>query len=281
MLDATFVFSQHSLSDLEDCPRRFYLGYMARQAWPLIESGPMGMDTLKYQAYLQRGALLHTWIERYWLGIKGEGMKGGDEELAMWWSRFVNTDFGDLPPQRLPELALIAPIGEYRLYARFDLLALPAQSPIPNPQSPFVIIDWKTLRSENPLPYRFFRDRLQTRAYLYVLATAGAPFNAGVALEPEQCVLRYWLANFSEKPWVEIAYSRAEYEQDKQRLLRLIEGVAQRSDDDLFNAPTTDEKKCTYCQYRTLCNRKGDANAPMPDEATRLIDLADIQELDY
>jgi hypothetical protein len=190
----------------------------------------------------------------------------------------VNTDFGDLPSQRWPELALIAPIGEYRLYARFDLLA---QSPISNFQSPFVIVDWKTLRSENPLPYRFFRDRLQTRAYLYVLATAGAPFNDGAALEPEQCVMRYWLANFPEKPWVEISYSRAEYEKDKQRLLRLIEGVAQRSDDDLFSSPTTDEKKCTYCQYRTLCNRKGEANALLPDEASGLIDLADIQELDY
>jgi PD-(D/E)XK nuclease superfamily len=281
MLDPTFVFSQHSLSDLEDCPRRFYLSYIARQAWPLIESGPTGMNALTYQAYLRRGALLHTWIERHWLGIESQEPRAKsqeDEELVTWWSRFINTDFSELPPQRLPELELIAPIGDYRLYGRFDLLA---QSPIPNPSSPSVIVDWKTLRSENPLPYRFFRDRLQTRVYLYVLATAGAPFNAGVALEPEQCVMRYWLANFPDKPWVEITYSRAEYEQDKQRLLKLIESATGHSDDALFNNPTTDEKKCTYCQFRTLCNRQGEAGAPLPDETTALIDLADITELDY
>lgn len=100
-------------------------------------------------------------------------------------------------------------------------------------------------------------------------------------LEPEQCVMRYWLANFPERPWVEITYSRAEYEQDKHRLLNLIESAATRTDDELFNNPTTDEKKCTYCQYRTLCNRRGEAGAPVPDETTGLIDLADIQELDY
>ena len=93
--------------------------------------------------------------------------------------------------------------------------------------------------------------------------------------------MRYWLANFPDKPWIEITYSRTEYEQDKQRLLRLIDSVAHRADDDLFNSPTTDEKKCTYCQYRTLCNRRGDAEALLPDEVAGLIDLADIAELDF
>ena len=106
MLDATFVFSQHSLSDLEDCPRRFYLSYIARQAWPLIETGPTGMNPLTYQAYLRRGALLHTWIERYWLGLESHeprAMSGEDEELGVWWSRFINTDFSGLPEQRRPD----------------------------------------------------------------------------------------------------------------------------------------------------------------------------------
>jgi hypothetical protein len=296
MLEPTFQFSQHSLSDFADCPRRFYLRYIAQQKWPLIETGPTGLDALKYREYLRSGALLHTLIERHFTGVETRDwrLQNADGELGIWWQRFLNTDLSDLPAQRLPELELVAPLGAYRIYARFDLLCVPSvpltptsPSPQPSPSErrvrnagSTVIVDWKTLRSENPLPYRFLRDRLQTRVYLYVLATAGAPFNGGQPLQPEQCTLRYWLANFPEQPWVEINYSRQEYEADQQQLLKLIDDASKRQTEADFEK-TNVEGHCTYCTYRTLCHRTGAAHAQLPDELPALLDLDNVPELDY
>jgi hypothetical protein len=283
VLPDDFRFSQYSLSDFQDCPRRFYLRYIARQAWPLVETGPHGLGPQEYQDYLRRGALLHRWIERHWLGIPNSELATQHFELSVWWSRFLAADFSGLPEQRLPELELSAPLGEFRLYARFDLLALPPHpSPLPQGErEKIVIVDWKTLRGGNAPSYDFLKRRLQTRVYLYVLATAGAPFNGGEPFAPEQCVMRYWLANFPERPWVEITYSQAEYAQDAARLLALAQDAAQRNGEAQF-PKTDDERKCTYCVYRTLCHQRGAPGAAMPDEEMDMhMQATDVQALDY
>jgi len=284
MPNTTFQFSQHSLSDFADCPRRFYLRYVARQAWP-----PSEARANELAERMEQGALLHTWIERYWSGIQAAS-KITNEPMATWWQHFLHTDFETgpvaLPPERLPELELVAPIGTHRLFARFDLLAFGGQ-----PRQ-FVIVDWKTTRgpttrgptteTENAFAMadEVLRNRLQTRVYLYVLATAGGPFNDGQPIAPEQCSLRYWLADRPEQPWVMVPYSRQDYERDQQQLLELIDDVTRRTTMAEFEK-TPDERPCTYCTYRTLCHRTGVADAPMPDEDARLLDLAHIAELDY
>jgi PD-(D/E)XK nuclease superfamily len=300
MLDPAFKFSQHSMSDFVECPRRFYLKYVDRQPWPLVETGPLGLNPLEYQAYLWRGVVLHRWIERYWLGVPPQA--SDDAELNVWWARFMRTSFDDLPATRMPELALVAPLGSpqkaYSLYARFDLLATQKLSDHPErvegdqtvseqgseqnapaqnaPRA--VIVDWKTLRGERPPRYQVFATRLQTRIYLYVLATAGAAFNDGLPFTPEQCRMRYWLANFPEQPWVDIPYSTADYERDQSMLLKLMDSAAQREGEEQYEM-TADERRCTYCTYLTLCKRKG---APAESQATeQWLDIEAIGELDY
>ena len=39
-LPADFHFSQGSLQDYVDCPRRFQLRYMMKLAWPAVEAEP-------------------------------------------------------------------------------------------------------------------------------------------------------------------------------------------------------------------------------------------------
>jgi hypothetical protein len=284
MLDPTFKFSQHSVSDFAECPRRFYLRYVAKQAWPLVESGPLGLSPLEYQAYLWKGTVLHRWIERYWLGVGSPAAVSSDDELGLWWARFSGTNFDELPAQRLPELALVAPIGEHLLYARFDLLAV---EPSPQPHalrasgggSRAVIVDWKTLRGERAPRQAFMAQRWQTRIYLYVLATAGAAYNGGEPFVPEQCSMRYWLANFPEQPWVDIPYTAAQYEQDGQQLLALLESAAHCDREEQFEK-TGDERRCAYCTYRTLCDRK--VVAPEPATVSDLLfDVDAVAELDY
>ena len=268
MLDPAFKFSQHSLSDFVDCPRRFYLRYVAKQAWPLVETDPLGLDPFQRQLYLWRGTVLHRWIERHWLGVPAAA--SDDPELNLWWVRFQNTDFSDLPAQRLPELALVAALDERLLYARFDLLAVE--------DGRAIIIDWKTLRGERAPRYQVFAERLQTRIYLYVLATASAAYNNGVPFAPEQIRMRYWLANFPDAPWVEVPYSEEQYARDREWLQQLIADVTRREGEAQFEM-TPDERKCAYCTYRTLC-RRTEAQA-QPPQSDQWIDIEAITELDY
>lgn len=277
MPDLTLQFSQHSLNDFADCPRRFYLRYLARQTWP-----DTGLHAAALAERMEQGNLLHRWIERYWSGIRTAAPQG--EPLARWWSHFLNTNFDDLPPERLPELALVAPLGDQRLYARFDLLAVGG-----SPRR-FVIVDWKTIRAEAlaALSDDFLRQQLQTRVYLYVLVTGGAPFNDGEPISPAQCSLRYWLADRPEQPWIDVPYSQAAYEQDRHTLTQLIDDVMRRRTMAEFEK-TPDERHCTYCTYRTLCHRSGVAGSPLPDEEATLLDLSaatgaltgGVAELDY
>lgn len=290
-LEPGFIFSQHSLTDFQDCPRRFFLRYIRKQAWPLLEVAPLGMDALTYREYLRKGALLHQWIERYWLGVPSvESQAQGndpvsppgtdDAELSVWWSRFLATDFSTLPPQRVPELELVAPLGEFRLYARFDLLASGGAG------QPLTIVDWKTLRGERAPGYDFLKHRVQTRVYLYVLATAGGPYahesDGNQSIEAGSCEMRYWLANFPEQPWVEIGYSPAEYRADYERLLAVARDIASRPDEAAFEK-TADERHCAVCTYRTLCHRGSGVGQDWPaaDAEARVIDLSDVQELEY
>lgn len=291
MLDPDFRFSQHSLNDFAECPHRFYLRYIAKQSWPLLETGPGAMEALTYQAYLRRGVILHRWIERHWLGMNGapqsppttvaDAADSDEMELSLWWQRFSSADLAGLPPLRLPELALVAPLGDALLYARFDLLALPSDNNhATGHNSDIVIVDWKTLRGNAAPGERFFRNRLQTRIYLYVLATAGAPFNGGQPIAPERCRMRYWLANFPDRPWVEIGYSQAEYEADARQLSALVSDALSRRRRDAFER-TANEAHCQYCNYRTLCQRQPIAGFAPPDESPALIDLETIPTLDY
>ncbi len=260
MLDPSFKFSQHSLSEYVECPRRFYLHYVARLAWPTVERNPLDLPPLDYQRYLQRGLELHRRIQRHWLGVPAPAVPAPadgptDEELALWWDRFRRTDFGDLPPRREPELGLCAPVGDHLLYARFDLLAHGGGALDPrDPRA--VIVDWKTLRGAQRWTARRFAERIQTRVYLYVLAAAGAPLNGGQPFAPERCSMRYWLANYPERPWVEVPYSTADYRRDEAWLLGLI-GQACRGESEDDYARGDGGRRCACCTYLTLCQRAG------------------------
>jgi len=273
-LDREFVFSQHSLADYDACARRFYLRFIARQAWPMVEDGPEGLSAVDRQAYLRQGKTLHRWIERRLQGLPGgaEIATSVDLELAVWWERFLATDLSALPARRTPELEIACVVGGARLYARFDLLAV-------DDDDGAVIVDWKTLRGQKPPPQIFFRDRLQTRVYLYALAAAGAPFNGGRPFDPARLRMRYWLANFPEHPWVEVPYSRADFEADGRRLTTMVAAIRARSGHAAFEK-TERLQTCALCDYRTLCARGGavDAAAYIDDEPA---DDGDPPALEY
>ena len=241
VLPSDFQFSQSSLQNYVDCPRRFQLRYLQRLAWPAVEAEP----PLENERHLQQGAAFHRLVHQHVLGIAPERLSSlvTEEDLRRWWHNYLAAAPADLPTLRYPEVVLSAPVGGHRLVAKYDLIAVDAGRQA-------VIVDWKTSRKR---PGRkWLAGRLQTRVYLYLLVRAGSYLNGGQPLQPEQVGMVYWFADFPANP-ERFTYDAAQYEADGAYLASLIEEIKSLGDGDF--PLTTQEQRCRYCPYRSLCQR--------------------------
>jgi len=240
-LPTDFQFSQCSLQDYVDCPRRFQLRYLLRLAWPAVEAEP----ALENERHLQQGAAFHRLVHQHTLGIAPERLSSAvaDADLRRWWHNYLERGSEGLPATRYPEVVLSAPVGDYRLIARYDLIAV-------DPGRRGVIVDWKTSRRR--LKRRWLSERLQTRVYPYLLVRAGAQFNKGQPFEPQQVEMVYWFAEYPDDP-ARFAYDTARYEAHEAHLTSLIEEIGGLENEDF--PLTTQERRCRYCPYRSLCQR--------------------------
>jgi CRISPR/Cas system-associated exonuclease Cas4 (RecB family) len=239
-------FSQGSLQDYEDCPRRFQLRYVRRLRWPALEAEP----ALENEHHLRQGAAFHRLIQQHLSGIAVEQLSRtvNDPDLRRWWRNYLEAGPSDLPGRRYPEMVLSAPLAGARLVAKYDLIAVEADERA-------VIVDWKTNRKR---PRReWLAERWQTRVYPYLLVRAGAQLNDGTPFQPGQVTMRYWFANAPASP-IQFDYNVARYEADERRLsarLKTIgEAVASLKGDELLPR-ADDEHRCRYCRYRSLCGR--------------------------
>ena len=156
-LPTDFQFSQGSLQDYVDCPRRFQLRYLLRLQWPAIEAEP----PLENERHLQQGAAFHRLVHQHILGVPLEKLSPpvADPDLRRWWHNYSTADLA-LSPSRYPEIVLSAPMGAYRLVAKYDLVTV-------DPGRGASILDWKTSRKR---PKRkWLAERLQTKVYPYLL----------------------------------------------------------------------------------------------------------------
>ena len=240
-LPTDFQFSQGSLQDYVDCPRRFQLRYLLRLAWPAVEAEP----ALENERHLQQGAAFHRLIHQHVLGILPARLSSTvtDADLRRWWHNYLEHGLKDLPATRYPEVVLSAPLGGYRLIAKYDLIAVDAGRRS-------VIVDWKTSRKRSRR--RWLAERLQTKVYPYLLVRAGSHLNAGQPFEPEQVEMVYWFAEYPDDP-ARFTYDTAQYEADEAYLTSLIVEIAGVRDEDF--PLTTQERHCRYCPYRSLCQR--------------------------
>ena len=272
-LPPDFQFSQGSLQDYVDCPRRFQLRYLLRLAWPALEAEP----ALENERHLQQGSAFHRLVHQHLLGIPQERLSStvADETLLRWWHNYLLAPPVDLPPDRHPEIVLSGSVSGHRLIAKYDLVAVEAGRRV-------IIVDWKTSRKQ---PRRkWLAERLQTRVYPYLLVQAGAHLNGGRPLQPEQVEMVYWFANFpahSER----FAYDGAQYEADGVYLASLIDeikGLALSSPkepaDEVFPL-TAEDRRCHYCRYRSLCQRGVGAGAF--DGADDDLVQEDLSRLDF
>jgi hypothetical protein len=240
-LPTDFAFSQGSLQDYVDCHRRFQLRYVERVAWPALEVEPV----LENERYLQQGAAFHRLVHQHALGVPAAQLTtaASNMDLRRWWRNYLESSPANLPEARYPEIVLSAPLGGYRLLAKYDLVAV-------DPEQRAVIVDWKTSRKRTPR--RWLEERLQTKVYPYLVVQAGLHLNGGRALAPQQVTMIYWFADFPADP-EHFVYDAARHETDAAYLTALVEEVAGLGDE--FFPLTSDERRCRYCPSRSLCQR--------------------------
>jgi hypothetical protein len=246
-LPQDFHFSQANLQDFTDCRRRFFLRHLQRLAWPAIESEPI----LEHERYLQQGAAFHRLAQQYLLGIPQPSLsiQISEPNLARWWQNFlvIGSELIEMQANSgwslYPEISLVAPLAGSRILAKYDLVAV-------NPEGMLRIYDWKTSRGQ---PRReWLERRLQTRVYPYLLCRGGAHLNSGKPIQPEQIEMVYWFAEFPDQS-ERFPYNPATFQSDQEYLTSLVETILRLEEPEFYL--TSDEKRCAFCSYRSLCNR--------------------------
>lgn len=236
-LPEDFMFSQSSLQDYVDCPRRFELKYLKKQRYPALQVD----DVLDFEARMEQGAYFHQVVHQHLVGIPAAVLQARiqNAEVAAWFESYLANGLEAVPERRYPEKTLTVPLGDYGLLAKIDLLAI---------GETVQIIDWKTSRR---VPKQgWLRGRLQTKVYRYVVARGAAYLNNGKPIAPEQIEMVYWYADAGGET-VRIPYSQEHFETDEAYLLALIDEIDTRPDFPLAD----DETRCKFCTYRGLCDR--------------------------
>lgn len=236
-----FTFSQNSLQDFLDCPRRFELRYLEKQSWPAVRTEP----ALEVERHMLMGQRFHLMVQQHQSGLPAEliDAQAGDSQLEVWWQAYKDHFPAGLPPTRRVELMLAAPFRQYRLVAKYDLLAI-------QPGQRASIIDWKT-NLKKPRRQALLA-RMQTRIYPFLLVEAGTFLNGGTNFLPEQVELIYWFTADPQNPEF-FPYSTTRYDEDKAYLESLIDQIEAASR--LGFQLTSDQRMCQFCNYRSLCDR--------------------------
>ena len=257
-IPSNFQFTQGNLQDYVDCPRRFQLRYLLQRAWPAPQAEPLA----EAERRMEMGQAFHRLVYQHMLGIPADVLTRSvtDPDLARWWHNYLTTPPPALPSQlRRAEIVLSAPLSDYRLVAKYDLVAA-------TPGERLVIVDWKTGQCR---PARStLESRLQTRLYRYLLVEAGTPLNEKQPVKPEQVQMVYWFAEYPTQPEY-FPYDTAQFLADSDYLRRLIAEIGQHEEE--VWSLTQDECLCLFCYYRSLCARKVIAGP--------LNDLADEQAI--
>lgn len=132
------TLSQSSLQDYHDCPRRFELRYLQQLAYPAIETEP----AIENEQHQKEGEYFHRLVQQHFVGISNQQISklANTDNLQRWWENFFNIDTkgAETAPLRKTEITLSAPLGAYRLVAKYDLIAIDNEK--------VFIYDWKTYR---------------------------------------------------------------------------------------------------------------------------------------
>jgi CRISPR/Cas system-associated exonuclease Cas4 (RecB family) len=241
MPDRLTTLSQSSLQDYSDCPRRFELRYLQQLSYPAIETEP----ALENEKHQQEGEYFHRLAQQHFIGIDAReiGKRANTPNLKRWWDNFLQFSQTGLAtlPRRLSEVTLSAPLGKFRLLAKYDFIGLANDGNV-------IVYDWKTYRKRPR--NEWLAVRWQTRVYRALLVQAGAHLNGGKPYKPEQIEMVYWFTDFPSEP-ARFVYQADQFKRDWDTLSNIAQEITS-----LSNFPLTDDpKKCSYCPFRSYCSR--------------------------
>ncbi len=270
-LPTSFRFSQASLQDYSDCPRRFRLRYIEQLDWPAVESEPV----VENERRQQEGLIFHRLVQQHLLGIDSQKLErmANSSDLARWWHNYLEANLGFDGYAKYAEPILSSPLGTRRLLAKFDLIAV-------QPGSRAVIFDWKTY-AKRPRD-EWLAARWQTRVYRALLARSGSHLNGGVPIPPEQIEMVYWFADFPTQP-ARFQYDANQFKRDWSALETLAAEIASVQDFPL----TEDLSTCRFCVYRSYCERgsqagqESEAESEVEQAAAFDINFEQIGEIEF
>jgi hypothetical protein len=263
-----FTFSQSSLQDYTDCPRRFQLRYLEQLQWPAVETAPV----LENERRQIEGQLFHRMAQQSLIGLPAEKLASlaSTENLGRWWDNFIAHGPMLYGYTLFPELTLSSPIENHRIIAKYDLVAV-------KPGAHALIFDWKTYH-KRPKD-RWMAHRLQTKVYPALLIRAGKHLNDGMSFQPEQIEMVYWYADFPDES-ARFKSNASQYSSDWNGLEQLVKEIVTKQSFPL----TEDEKKCGFCVFRSYCER-GDKAGEGEELETGIsaedINLEQIQEIEF
>jgi hypothetical protein len=261
LLPGTFQFSQSSLQDYVDCPRRFELRYLQQVKYPAAEAEPLA----EHERQMQLGDDFHRLVQQHQAGVPESLLTATiqNETILRWWASYLKYGLSDLPLQRYAEATLVTRLNDFRLIAKYDLLAVESGQKL-------VIVDWKT-SPKRPTRERLAK-RLQTMVYRYVLVEAGQHLNDGEPVRPEQVSMMYWFAEHPDQPVI-FDYDARQHIEAGEYLRGLIGEIEARSVFEL----TPDTNHCKYCVYRSL-NRRGIEAGNWLDEDNVAIEVGGLPD---
>lgn len=275
LLPEDFQFSQGSLQDFQDCPRRFLLSHIEGRPYPAPEAEPIRVNELRKE----RGVRFHELLCQEHSGVPREAIARqaeGDEKLEVWWERFTYREPVGGAAETYAEQPLEGRVAGYPLIATYDLIAK-------WPDGTFEIFDWKTAR------HRPSRDRLasrlQTKVYPFLLVQAGRWMNGGDPIDPEQVRMTYWFARHPDDPET-FEYSDYQKEVDEEDLSDLVGKILARKERDDFEK-TENTDHCRFCTYRSYCGRGSEAGnietgeSYLEDVESLEASLDDVEEIEF
>lgn len=235
------VYSQSSLQDYEDCHLRHHLKYTVRLAWPAVVAEPLQ----HFEATTQRGADFHHLIHQHYLGVPPVVIERSinDEAVRRWWDAYLQSDYAyhQIEADVYPEMTLQTTLNDARLIAKFDLLIITPEQ--------VLIVDWKTAEKHPTRDH--ILNRWQTRLYPYIVTEAISEL-AGREVTPEQVMMVYWFANFPNQP-IMISHSSERHSETHQQLQAIISDIESQDLNHIEKTPHLHH--CTYCVYRSYCER--------------------------
>lgn len=240
-LTSDFVFSQSSLQSYLNCEYQFYLKYARQLDWPSALLDPLNAAEVERQS----GIRFHQLVYNYFLGVPQadlirQAREDANPMMTEWLGNFLRSGLFSGDEIAYPELATYASIAGYHLSGKFDLLLLDG--------SRIHIFDWKT--SKRPPKSEWLRKRVQTQLYPLL---ARSLYQSRFAGEPTPEIrFTYWEASFPEQS-IRFEFEPADLQRSQEFILHLAGEITSKPLDSFDK--TVHTERCTYCLFRTYCQR--------------------------